>query len=124
MVFHEKALKLITFAESAGPAYSSLPFFHSLTLMCISRSVVSDSLRPHTLQPTRLLCPWDSPGENTGVACHSLLHIHLIKIYSLPQTYQILYLTEAIPKGSRTYGHGTLEPECLYLKFNSTISST
>ena len=29
-------------------------------------SVVSDSLQPHGLQPTRLLCPWDSPGKNTG----------------------------------------------------------
>ena len=29
--------------------------------------------RPHGLQPTRLLCPWDSPGENTGVGCHVLL---------------------------------------------------
>ena len=38
-----------------------------------SRSVVSDSLRPHRLQPTRLLCPWDSPGRNTGVGCHFLL---------------------------------------------------
>ena len=23
--------------------------------------------------PARLLCPWDSPGKNTGVGCHSLL---------------------------------------------------
>ena len=34
---------------------------------------MSDSLQPHGLQPTRLLCPWDSPGKNTGVGCHSLL---------------------------------------------------
>ena len=27
---------------------------------------------PHGLQPTRLLCPWDSPGKNTGVGCHAL----------------------------------------------------
>ena len=33
---------------------------------------MSDSLRPHGLQPTRLLCPWDSPGKNTGVGCHAL----------------------------------------------------
>ena len=39
-----------------------------------SRSVVSDSWRPHGLQPTRLLRPWDSPGKNTGVDCHCLLH--------------------------------------------------
>ena len=30
-------------------------------------------LRPHGLWPARLLCPWDSPGKNTGVGCHSLL---------------------------------------------------
>ena len=36
-------------------------------------SVVSDSLRPYRPQPARLLCPWDSPGKNTGVGCHFLL---------------------------------------------------
>ena len=35
-----------------------------------SRSVVSDSWRPHELQPTRFLHPWDFPGKNTGVGCH------------------------------------------------------
>ena len=34
---------------------------------------MSDSLRPHGLQPTRLLCPWDFPGKSTGVGCHRLL---------------------------------------------------
>ena len=38
-----------------------------------SRSVVSDSSRPHGLQPTRLICPWDFPGKSTGVGCHCLL---------------------------------------------------
>ena len=36
-------------------------------------SVMSDYLWPHGLWPTRLLCPWDSPGKNTGVGCHSPL---------------------------------------------------
>ena len=36
-----------------------------------SRSVVSDSQRPHGLQPTRLLHPRDFPGKSTGVGCHS-----------------------------------------------------
>ena len=40
---------------------------------CESRSVVSNSLWPHGLQPTRLFCPWNSPGQNTGVGSHSLL---------------------------------------------------
>ena len=38
----------------------------------VSHSVVSDSLRPHGLWPSRLFCPWNSPGKNTGVGCHAL----------------------------------------------------
>ena len=34
---------------------------------------MSDSVQPHRRQPTRLLCPWDSPGKNTRVGCHALL---------------------------------------------------
>ena len=41
--------------------------------LSVSCPVVSDSLQPHGLQPSRLLCPWDFPGGNTGVSCHSLL---------------------------------------------------
>ena len=43
-----------------------------LQSLLLSRSVVSNSLQPHGLQPARLPCPWDSPGKNTGVACHFL----------------------------------------------------
>ena len=39
----------------------------------LSRSVMSNSLGPHGLQPSRLLCPWDFPGKNFGVDCHFLL---------------------------------------------------
>ena len=35
--------------------------------------LLSDSLQPRGLQPSRLLCSWDSPGKNTGVGCHFLL---------------------------------------------------
>ena len=35
--------------------------------------VVSNSLQPYEMQPTRLLCPWDSTGKNTGLGCHDLL---------------------------------------------------
>src|SRR5574337_1013558 len=34
---------------------------------------MSDSVRPHRRQPTRLPRPWDPPGKNTGVGCHFLL---------------------------------------------------
>src|SRR5574337_966976 len=40
---------------------------------------MSDSVRPHRWQPTRLPCPWDSPGENTGVGCHFLLQCMKVK---------------------------------------------
>ena len=36
-------------------------------------------LRPHRWQPTRLPCPWDSPGKNTGVGCHFLLQCIKVK---------------------------------------------
>ena len=39
----------------------------------VSHSVVSDSLQPLRRQPTRLLCPWNSPGKSTGMGCHVLL---------------------------------------------------
>ena len=42
-------------------------------------SVVSDSVRPHRRQLTRLPCPWDSPGKNTGVGCHFLLQCMKVK---------------------------------------------
>ena len=41
--------------------------------VCVICIVVSDSLRPQGLRPTRVLCSWNSPGKNTGVGCHFLL---------------------------------------------------
>ena len=47
---------------------------HCLAMcVCSVDPVVSDSVLPIDLQPTRLLCPWDSPGKNTRVGCHALL---------------------------------------------------
>ena len=40
---------------------------------------MSDSVRPHRRQPTRLPRPWDSPGKNTGVGCHFLLRCVKVK---------------------------------------------
>ena len=59
--------------ESVGArskALSSAPSEHCAHKVT---SVVSDSLRPRGLHPTRLLCPWDSPGKNTAASCHALL---------------------------------------------------
>ena len=40
---------------------------------------MSDSVRPHRWQPTRLSHPWDSSGKNTGVGCHFLLQCMKVK---------------------------------------------
>ena len=56
----------------------SLTFYFLLIIsnkyMCVCQvaSVVSSSLSRCGLKPSRLLCPWDSPGKNTGVGCHVL----------------------------------------------------
>ena len=51
---------------------AALPLLYCVRV-CAVVSVVSDSLQPYGLQPARLLCPWDSPGKNTGAGCHALL---------------------------------------------------
>ena len=49
---------------------------------CCVASVVSDSVRPHRRQPTRLPRPWGSPGKNTGAGCHFLLQRMTVKSQS------------------------------------------
>ena len=54
---------------------------------CYVASVVSNSVRPHKRQPTRLPCPWDSPVKNTGLGCHFLLQCMKVKSESeVPQS--------------------------------------
>ena len=60
--------------------WSRLPFpspTHGSEKWKWSRSVVSNSLWPHGLQPTRLLHPWDFPGKSAGVGCHCLLRVNM-----------------------------------------------
>ena len=62
--------------------WSGLPFpspMHESEKWKWSRSVVSDSSRPHGLQPTRLLRPSDFPGKSTGVGCHCLLQVKTLR---------------------------------------------
>ena len=63
---------------------------------------MSNSLWPHGLYPTRFLCPWDSPGKNTGVGCHFLLqgifptkelNLHLLHLLH----WQVVFLPLAPP---------------------------
>ena len=60
------------------------------TCVCMLCSVVFNSLRPHGLWPTRLLCPWDFPRKNTGVSCHFHLQNFPLAIYF---TYDNVYVS-------------------------------
>ena len=57
------------------PHISGFPKFDGMgsILFLLACSVMSGSLQPHALWPTRLFYPWDFPGKNTGVDCHFLL---------------------------------------------------
>ena len=54
--------------------------FHALLLLLLlSHFSPFGSVRPQRWQPTKLPCPWDSPGKNTGVGCHFLLQCMKVK---------------------------------------------
>ena len=67
---------------------------------------MSDSVRPHGRQPTRLPRPWDFPGKNTGVGCHVLLQCMKVKSES-EVAQSCLTLSEPMdcsPPGSSIHG--------------------
>ena len=71
--FHKKLMK-----KSVSPPKGSMWSTRWQQHVCLhwlqfSHSVVSDSLWPHGLQPTRLLRPWVFPGKSIVVGCHCLL---------------------------------------------------
>ena len=61
---------------------------------------MSDSLRPHGLEPAKFLCPWDFPGRNTGMGCHFILQgiflesnlIFLWLLHSQADSFQLSHL--------------------------------
>ena len=70
--------------------------------MCVcvlSLSAMSDSLQPHELYTTRLLSPWDCPGKNTGVGCHTLLQgdLHDLGIAAKSPSLQAGSLPSELP---------------------------
>ena len=79
---------------------------------------MSDSLQPHRLYPTRLLCPWDSRGKNTGVRSHSPFQGIFLTQESnldLPHCRQILYLLRN--QGSPGWEWGEMFPWVKTLPF-------
>ena len=64
-----------------------------------SHSVIFDPQRPHGLQPTRVLHPWDFPGRSTGVGCHCLLRRSFYFCVKVPEDW---LLCPANDMGRRT----------------------
>ena len=79
---------------------SSRMLFSNLSIHCCPAAAAAKllqscpTLRPHRWQLTRLLCPWDSPGKNTGMGCHFLLQC--MKVKSESEVAQ-LCLTLSVP---------------------------
>ena len=67
---------------------------------------MSESVRLHRQQPTRLPRPWDSPGKNTGGGCYFLLQCMKVKsesevVQSCPTPSDLM---DCNPPGSSVYG--------------------
>ena len=65
---------------------------------------MSDSVRPHRRQPTRLPHPWDSPGKNTGVGCHFLLQRMKVKSEVTQSCPTVRNPADCSPPGSSIHG--------------------
>ena len=74
-ILQARILEWVAFPFSRG-SNLGLPQYRRIACMnaCLGASVVSNSVWPHGQQPTRLLCPRDFLGKNTGGGCHFLLH--------------------------------------------------
>ena len=79
----EELDRLSTFSPTPPPSLTQPPWASQKACCCCCcccvTSVVSDSVQPHRQQPTRVPRPGDSPGKNTGVACHCLLQCVKVK---------------------------------------------
>ena len=107
---------VLTLMRMTSPIYIAI-FDLSCCCCCCVASVVSDSVRFHRRQPTRLPRPWDSPGKNIGVGCHFLGTLDIstwilckIVIFNLFQDdFIVLYLPT--PHSSLLY-----QPGCFHFK--------
>ena len=71
--------------------YSSTTLIRHLTSHSASCCLVTNSLQPHGLLPTRLLCPHDFPDKNTGVGCRFLLQVISLTQGSNPCLLHLLH---------------------------------
>ena len=71
---HKRYVEVLTLGTFEGDHIWNQGLCGCKRCCCCSVALVMwDSVWSHSRQPTRLLCPWDSPGKKTGVGCHFLL---------------------------------------------------
>ena len=73
---HQNLLSCVSFPKSTDVSKMIKSIIQSVILKSagvLSCSFMSDSVQPHGLQPTRLLCPWNFSGKNTAMGCYFLL---------------------------------------------------
>ena len=94
------------------------------------RAQLCPTLRPHGLQPSRLLCPWDSPGKNPAAGCHALLQgifpaqvSNHVSAVSCVHYTQILYPLSHQGNGHVTFKHTHFCCEEI-LQINTKIQKT
>ena len=82
-------------------------YMYTYIYVCVSHSVMPDSLPPHGLQPARFLCPWDFPGKDTGVCDFLLQGIFLTQGLNpgLLHHRQILYQLSYTHTHTHTHTH-------------------
>ena len=107
----------------------------------LSYSVTSDSLQPHGLRLTRLLCLWNFPGDSTGVGCYFLLQ-RIFPIQGLNTSFlrllhwQVDFFTTATPEkpvmlepeckvasGSKRTRHRAVTPPPAYLRVMASLTT-
>ena len=106
------------------------PLRHLLLHMRVSVfSVMSNSLRPHGLQPVKFLCPWTFSGKNTGVGGHFL--IQRVFLTQGPNSHLLCLLhwqADSLPLShqespiSHGYSFLIIAPEYIFPKINLIAS--
>ena len=79
---------------------------------------MSDSSRPHGLQPPRLLYPWDFPGKSTGVGCHCLLQQQPLAAHK----FSVPFLTSRTNKDASPKTSHMMLSQATFLSFFFTIA--
>ena len=86
---------------------------------------MSDSVQPHRWQPTRLHCPWDSPGKNTGVGCQFLRQCMKVKSGSeVAQSSSVQFSHSVVSDSLRHHESQHTRPPCLITKSRSSLRLT